>query len=103
MPSPEQWTGGSMDQTYKAIAQKCFDTKSDPHTVLLQIRSTPLGPGLPSPATLLFNHTIKGIMSTINRPPTGVNNSDEHYEALVKKQQYMIRSIILPDIMLLFQ
>ena len=59
-----------MYQTYKANTQKCFDTSSDPHIALMQIRSTPLGQGLPSPATLLFNHPVRG-MPIINRPPTG--------------------------------
>ena len=86
IPSPEQWTGRSMPQTYKANIIKCIDTKSDPHIAFLQIRLTPLGTGLPSPATLLFNHPIRGIMPKINRPPIGVNNDDEHYEALVKGQ-----------------
>ena len=92
-----------MCQTYKVITQKCFDTKSDPHIALLQIRSTPLGLGLPSPTTLLFNHPIRGIMPIINRPPIDLNNDDEHYEALVKRQMKMIRIIILPESMPLFQ
>ena len=45
-----------------------LDTKSDPHIALLQIISTLLGLVLPNPAKLLFNHTIRGIMPTINRP-----------------------------------
>ena len=84
-----------MFQTYTANAQKCLDTKSDPHKALLQIRSTPLGPGLPYCTTLLFNHPIRGIMSTINIPPIGLNNDDEHYEALIKRQTKMIRTMIL--------
>ena len=42
-------------------------------------------------------------MPTINRPLIGVNNYDEYYEALVKRQTKMIRTMILPEIMLLFQ
>ena len=83
--------------------EKCFGTESDPHIALMQIRSTPLVPGLPNPETLLFICPIRGIMPTINRPPIGVNNDDEHYEALVKKQTKMIRTMILPEIILLFQ
>ena len=63
-----------MHKTYKANTQKFFDTKSDPHIALLQIRSTPLGLGLPSPATLLFNHPIRGIMAIIYRPLVCLNN-----------------------------
>ena len=68
------------------------------------MRSTPLGLGLPSPATLLFNCPIRGIMLIINRPPIGLNNDEEHYEALVKRHmKKMIRTMIFPESMLLFQ
>ena len=87
IPSPEEWMGGSMHQAHKVNTKNCFYTKSDPHIALLQIRSTPLGPGLPSPATLLFNHPIRSIMPTINRPSTGLSNDDEHYKAWVKDKK----------------
>ena len=61
------------------------DTKSDMDIALLQIRSTPLGPGLPCPAMLLFNHPIRGIMPILSRPLISTNNDDEHNEALVKR------------------
>ena len=51
----------------KGYYQKCTDTKSNIHTVLLQIPSTPVRPGLPSPAMLLFNHPIRGIMPITDR------------------------------------
>ena len=63
----------------------------------------PIKAGLPSSATLLFNHPIRGIMSTINRPLIGINNNDEQYEALVKRQTKTIRTMILPEIMLSLQ
>ena len=47
---------------------------------------TPLGQGFFSLATILFNCQIRGIMQIINRPPIGVNNFEELYEALVKRQ-----------------
>ena len=47
---------------------------------------TPLGPELPSPATMLFNHPTTGIMPIINRPVVGRDNDEEHYEALIKRQ-----------------
>ena len=70
----------------KQTLKKVFDTKSDPNIALLQIRSTPLGPGLLSPTTLLFNCPIRGIMAIINRPPISLNNDNKHYEALFKRQ-----------------
>ena len=65
---------------------KCFDTKGDLHIALLQIRMTLVGPGLPSPATILFNCPTRGIMPINNRPPMDINKDEEHYEVLVKRQ-----------------
>ena len=75
-----------MHQFYKANTQKCQDTKSGTHIALLQMRSTPLGPVLPSPTMLLFNHPIRGIIPIINRPLIGLNSDSDHYEALVRRQ-----------------
>ena len=72
-----------MHQIDKTDNQKCIDTKYDRHIALLDIRSAPLGPGLQSPATLVFNYPIRGILS---RLPISQNKNDEHYEALVKRQ-----------------
>ena len=65
--SSGQLTSRDLYQIYQVDTQKCFNTKSDPHIALLQIRSTPLGPGLPSSATLLFNHPIRDVMSILTR------------------------------------
>ena len=66
--------------------KKCFDSKSDPHIALLQICMIPLGQGLPSPATMLFNCLISGILPVINRLQVGIDNDQEDYEAIVKRQ-----------------
>ena len=66
--------------------KKCFDSRGDPHIALLQIHMTLLGQGLPSPATILFNHQIRGIMPIINRPPVGIDNDEEHHKAILKRQ-----------------
>ena len=63
-----------------------FDSKGDPHVPLLQIGMTPLGPGIPNLATLLFNHPIRGIIPIINRLPNGIDKDEEPHEALVKRQ-----------------
>ena len=42
-------------------------------------------------------------MPTMNRPLVGVNNDAEHYEALVKRQRKMKRTMILSEIILSFQ
>ena len=70
----------------KCTLKKCFDSKGDPHIAILQIHMTPLGPGLPNLATMLFNHPIRGIMSIINRPSVDRDNDEEHYEVLIKSQ-----------------
>ena len=85
MPSPEQWTGGGMDQIYKTDNQKCTGTKYNTHIALLQIRSTLLGQQLPSPASLLFSHPKGGIMQILSTLVIGPNNDDECYEAVVTR------------------
>ena len=65
-----------MHKICKAHTKKCFVSRSYPHTALLQIQMTPLGQGIPSPATMLFNHPIRGIMTVINRMPIGIDNDD---------------------------
>ena len=42
----------------RCTLKKCFDSRSDLHIPLLQIRMMPLGLGLPSPATMLFKCLI---------------------------------------------
>ena len=39
----------------KYTFEKCTDSGGDINMALLQIHTTPLGPGFPSPETLLFN------------------------------------------------
>ena len=65
---------------------KYFDSKTDPHVALLEIQMMLLGQGLPSPATMLFNHPIRSIMSVINRLPVGSDNDDEYHKALIGRQ-----------------
>ena len=53
IPSSEQQISRSMNQIYQVDTQKCYDTNSNPHIALLQIRSTPLR------ATNPCNSTVK--------------------------------------------
>ena len=64
----------------------CCDTKSDIHITTLQARTMLLGPGLPSPKTLLFNCPKRGIIPLVNRPPISTDNDDKHHKALVNRQ-----------------
>ena len=51
-------------------------TNADIYVALLQVCSTSLGQGLSSPATVVFNCPIRGIMPIINRPPIKADNAD---------------------------
>ena len=53
---------------------------------LLQIKTTPLGQGLPSPATLLFNYLVHGIMPVIDKKLISIDNDDEHHKNLTQRQ-----------------
>ena len=61
-----KWQVEACKKFVKCTLNKCFDSRSDPHIALLQIQMTPLGQGLPSPATMLFNHP-KGIRACSNK------------------------------------
>ena len=77
---------GACIKFVKHTLKKCLDSKGDPHLVLLQIHMTPLGPGLPSPVTMLFNCPIRGIMPIIDRPVVGKDNIEGLHELLIKRQ-----------------
>ena len=70
----------------KPTIKKCIDTKSNIHIALLQLKSTLLGPGLLSPAMLLFNHPKTGILPIVKWTPINLYNNDEQYEMLVNRQ-----------------
>ena len=47
---------------------------------------TPLGEGLPSPATTLFKCQIQDIMPIINRLLIGSDNDEKHHKMLIGRQ-----------------
>ena len=53
---------------------------------LLQICTTPLGPGLLNPATLMFNEQVHGIMPVLDRKPIGTDYDNEHHNKLIDRQ-----------------
>ena len=69
---------------------------------MLQIRTTPLGKGLPSPAMLLFNCPVKCIMSVIDRPSINIDNDDEHHQTLMQRQGKMTEVMIPQKSLCLF-
>ena len=54
---------------------------------LLQICTAPLGNGLPSPATLMFDRQVCGIMPILDCKPIGQDCDDDHHNKLVDRQQ----------------
>ena len=56
------------------------------HMAMLQLRTTTLGQGLPSPAMLLFNHLVRGIIPVMDRPPINIDNDDEHHQTLMHRE-----------------
>ena len=75
-----------MYQVCKAHVQKCADSGGDINMALLQICTTLLGQGLLSPATLMFNRQVCGIMPVLDRKPVGQECDDEHHSKLVDRQ-----------------
>ena len=71
-PPPEQWTGESMHKVCEVYHQKCFDDNDDVNIALLQMKSTPIGAGLP----------IRALLPQMNREPISNNADGEHYEVL---------------------
>ena len=53
---------------------------------LLQICTTPLGPGLLSLATLLFNRQLQGTMPVLDHKPIGQDCDDDHHCKLLDRQ-----------------
>ena len=70
----------------KCTLKKCADSGGDIQMALLQIFTTPLGQGLPSPATLLFNCPVHSIMPVIDRKPIGRDNDDKHHSQFIHRQ-----------------
>ena len=64
--------------------KKYLDSGGDIHLAMLQVRTPPLGQGLPSPATLLFNYPVRGIIPVMDRPPIDID--EEHHKALTNRQ-----------------
>ena len=70
-----------------------FDTNSNANLALLQIGSMTIGSGLPSPASILFNWPIRGLLPQIGRAQILFNNDDDHYDTIIKRQQNTYQNI----------
>ena len=66
--------------------KKCADSGGDLNMALLQICTNLLGQGLPSPATLMLNRQVCGIMPVLDCKPVGQECDDKHHSKLVDRQ-----------------
>ena len=73
---------------------KYFDTNASMDLAPLQIKFTPLGPELPSPATTVFDKLIRGLLPRINRSPMMCNSNEQNYN-VSKIRQNKLRTMIL--------
>ena len=65
--------------------KKFIETNTDIYMALLQVRSTPVGPCLPSLAAQLFNKPARDLLPKFSRPPMLFDN-DESTAAPIKRQ-----------------
>ena len=70
----------------------CKWTNTDVHFALFQIRPTLIDTGMSSPATLLFNRSIKLLLPDIARDLINVNNDEEYYKVLKARQNAYIKN-----------
>ena len=82
---PKQWKAEACIKLIKRTMKKYYKTNVDTYMSLLQIRSTPIIPKIPSLATILFNRLVKGLLPRISSPPIMFDN-DESNHAAVKKE-----------------
>ena len=54
------------------------------YMALLQVSSTMMGPGLPSPTALLFNRPARGLLPIFSRPPVLFDSDESNNTALVE-------------------
>ena len=76
-----------MSKTHKAHYKERFDANNDAHVTMMQIHSMLIGPGLPSPAALMFNRPVRGQIPKLTRPLILFDHNDDHYAAPIEKQQ----------------
>ena len=70
----------------KCTFKKCTNSGGDINMALIQIHTTPLGQGLPSPATLMFNRQVCIILPVLDHKPIWKDCDDEHHSRLVDRQ-----------------
>ena len=81
IPPLKQWMSGILYKVCE-VHEKCNNTDTNP--ALLQIRSTPVGLGLASLSTVVFNQPLRGLMLRINRSPIKHDKDEENHDTIVK-------------------
>ena len=71
----------------KHTFKKYTNSGRDINVALLQIHTMPLGLGLLSLATLMFNRQVQGIMPVLDCKPIMQDCDDDHHNKLVDRQQ----------------
>ena len=71
----------------KCTFKKCTDSGRDINMALLQIHMMPLGQGLLSLATLMFNRQVHSIMPVLDCKPLVKDCDDDHHNKLIDRQQ----------------
>ena len=69
----------------KHTFKKCAESGRDKNIVLLHICTTPIGQGLPSLVTLMFNRQVRGIMPVVDHKPIRWDCDDDHHTKLVDR------------------
>ena len=82
--------------------KKCIGSNQDVNLALFQKWSTSVGTGLTSPAMLLFNKPIRGLLLQIHKEPININNNDPHFKPSKHIRINMLRTMILIQIHLFF-
>ena len=70
----------------KHTFKKGADSGGDINMALLQICMTPLGQGLQSPATPMFNRQVHSIMPVLDHKPIRQDCDDDHHSKLLDRQ-----------------
>ena len=89
---PGQWTGEGIDKVHECTIKKFGKNNNEVNFGLLQIRSTLIGTGIPSPATLLFIRPIRTLLTKIGREAINISEDDEHYKPLKSRQETYIKN-----------
>ena len=81
---------GQVKACFKFIKQmfkKCIESGRDKNIALLQVHTTPIGQGLPSLVTIMFNRWVQGIMPVVDQKPIGHEHYDDYHIRLVERQR----------------